>query len=160
MQDIQKATCGIRIKVGNSLENFDEIFDYIGKLALYRRFIHFAQKARSFKLPAIEGSVIIANPENYLELNEPFTINNGDPMVIRPNHSKSKVMAVTETQTVETQTEEALSIAINMEQNVPELIFSNNQLQSSRLPFCGFKKGFLLENITTNNASRLQNNRL
>lgn len=117
LEIIKQATHGTRISVGNNLESFKLIFDHVGKLALYRRFVNFEQQARSFRLPVIEGEVTIASPEDYLEPNQPFTMN-GDPVEIKPNHNKAKKRSCEQT------TKAA-------EENSPQLMFSSSSSTST-----------------------------
>jgi len=75
LEKIKQKTRGTRIQVGNGLENFNVFFNELKKLGLSRYFSQFVQQTRRFKLPFVDGQIIIAEPENYLLANEPFQIN-------------------------------------------------------------------------------------
>ncbi len=75
LEIIKQKTVGKRIPVGDGLENFQAFFNYLSGLGLSRFFLNFIQQTRRFRLPVVEGKIVIAEREDYLVPNEPFQIN-------------------------------------------------------------------------------------
>lgn len=88
LEGIKQKTGGTRIQVGAGLENFEAFFKHLEELSLSRYFLHFVQEARRFKLPVIEGQVIIANPDHYLVPDQPFQMNGVSYNAQRPDHNQ------------------------------------------------------------------------
>jgi len=136
LEIIKLATNGTRIKAGNNLEDFKLIFDHLGHMSLYRNFMYFAQEARKFKLPVIEGSTVISSKDNYLDPNKPFTINGVSCTASTANEHELSHQNIL-TSTTETQTEED-----DLQEVTPE-----TSLQGS--PMVTFMSSRAIENSAT-----------
>jgi len=140
LEAIKNATHGERIKAENGLENFHVFFNHLGKLAMYRSFIHFAQQARQFKLPSIEGKfTIVDDPNNYLTPDLQFKMNSQDYVATSTQQPCVNSVATQIDEPLET-TPAVIESQSNQQFPHPSVLMVSTNTHS----YCGFKSGFLL----------------
>jgi len=100
LQVIQQKTNGHRIQANNDLSSFDMIYNYAGQFVLSRCYLDFVQQTREFRLPVLEGQVILS--EQSLNPQSSFSINGGPAMIAKkPGASLFITKATSNTAAVE-----------------------------------------------------------